>query len=393
MKIAYFDCFAGISGDMTLGALIHAGADANELKVQLSSLKLDEYELEVERVRRNGIAAANVNVHLKHHHHGHHPHHHRGLAEILDMIDNSGLSPQVKERSSSIFKRLAQAEASVHGTTIEDIHFHEVGAVDAIVDIVGASICLDMLGIEKVVSSPLPTFHGFVKCAHGVFPLPAPATMELIRGVPTRPMDVEGELVTPTGAAIITTLASQFGPMPPMQTEVIGYGSGKKDFGFPNLLRVMIGEADEKEHGHQVTLLETNIDDLNPQFYELLMERLFAAGAFDVYLTPIQMKKNRSANLVSVLCNPDDSQEMLDIIFANSSTLGVRISEFRRVCLEREWTEVDTSFGKIRIKIGKQNGTIRNIQPEYEDCKAAAIKHNVPIKTVHDEALFAFNSR
>jgi uncharacterized protein (TIGR00299 family) protein len=223
-----------------------------------------------------------------------------------------------------------------------------------------------------------------------MFPLPAPATVELIKGVPTRSLDVEGELVTPTGAAILTTVSSDFGPIPAVQIEKTGYGAGKKDFDFPNVLRVIIGESSEVKHQHKVTLLETNVDDLNPQYYELLMERLFTSGALDVYLAPIQMKKNRPASLLSVLCSPDKAQNMLDIIFANTSTLGVRISEMQRMCLDREWTEVDTQYGKIRIKIGKMNGIVRNAAPEYDDCKRAAIEYNVSVQEVHDEALMAY---
>lgn len=390
MKIAYFDCFAGISGDMSLGALIGAGADLDRLRASLELLGVHGYRLEVDTKITGHIAATNVHVHLDDHHH----HHHRHLGDILATIDGSGLSNYIKETSANIFKRLAQAEAKVHGSTPEEVHFHEVGAVDAIVDIVGAAICLEMIGCPKVVASPMPTFHGYAIGSHGTFPLPAPATAEILRGVPWRKLDIEGELVTPTGAAIITTIASSFGPIPPMTVQAIGYGSGKSDFGIANVLRVMVGEeSGVVPSPERVTVIETNIDDLNPQFYESAMERLFAAGALDVFMSPIQMKKNRPATLLSVICDPAMADSLTKIVLAETSTLGVRVSQWDRICLDRRWEEATTEFGPIRIKIGESNGHVIKASPEYEDCKRAASESGAPIRKVYESAIGAYKSQ
>ncbi|HOM70740.1 MAG TPA: nickel pincer cofactor biosynthesis protein LarC [Armatimonadota bacterium] len=388
MKIAYFDCFAGISGDMTLGALIDAGADVEKLQDALSGLHLHGYKIEVKSVEKSHIMATDVNVEVDDHHH----HHHRGLTHIREIIQQSGLSGWVKDTAIRIFTRLAEAEAKVHGSTPDEVHFHEVGAVDAIVDIVGTAICLELLDRPKVVASPLPTFHGFATGAHGTFPLPAPATVELLQGVPLRRFDVEGELVTPTGAAIITTIASEFGSMPSMSINKVGHGSGKKEREFPNLLRVILGEGvgDYPSSG-RIVVIETNIDDFNPQFYDSVMERLFSAGALDVYLSPIQMKKNRPGTLLSVLCPFDKAHEFSEIVLKETSTLGVRITEWDRICLDRRWQEVETDYGRIRIKIGELGGKIINASPEYEDCKKAADAHNVPVKLVYDAAVAAYS--
>ena len=273
-----------------------------------------------------------------------------------------------------------------------------MGAVDAIVDIVGVCICLDLLGVEQVYASPIPTFHGSVKMAHGTLPLPAPATVELLKGAPWRELGIEGEIVTPTGAAILAELASDFGPMPAMRVESTGYGAGKKDFGIPNVLRVMVGEALPLFSGggwgevEEVAVLETNIDDISPQFYDTLMDRLFAAGALDVYLTPIQMKKNRPAVLVSVICAPEDTARMSEILFEETSTIGIRIDHRKRICLPREIVTVETRFGPIRVKLARRGGEVINAQPEYDDCKSAAAAHAVPVKLVRDSAIAAFLS-
>ena len=388
MKIAYFDCFAGISGDMTLGALIGAGADPERLREGLAGLGVGGYRIEVGKKMTGPIEATDVRVILDDHHH----HHHRRLHDIREMIRGANLSDRVKQTAERIFKRLAEAEAKVHGRSPEEVHFHEVGAVDAIVDIVGAAICLEMLGWPKVVASPMPTFHGYAKGAHGVFPLPAPATAEILRGVPWRKLDIEGELVTPTGAAIIREIAEEFGPFPAMTVGSIGYGAGKSDFGIPNALRVMIGEEAAGAESQGVTVIETNIDDLNPQFYETAMERLFAAGVLDVFLTPIQMKKNRPGTLLSVICDPDLKEAIAAVIMAETSTFGVRISRCERLCLDRRWEEVVTEFGVIRIKIGERDGRVITAAPEYEDCKRAAIEHGAPIRRVHETALTVYRA-
>jgi uncharacterized protein (TIGR00299 family) protein len=390
MKIAYFDCFAGISGDMTLGALIGAGADPVRLQDELAGLGVGGYRIEVGRKIKGPIEATDVCVVLdKHESH----HHHRRLKEILEMIRGANLSERVKQTAERIFSRLAVAEGRVHGRSPEEVHFHEVGAVDAIVDIVGAAICLDMLGWPKVIASPMPTFHGFAKGSHGTFPLPAPATAEILRGVPWRKLDIEGELVTPTGAAIIAEIASGFGEMPAMTVEKIGYGAGKSDFGIPNVLRVMLGEESVSLPVTQsVTVIETNIDDLNPQFYETAMERLFAAGALDVFLTPIQMKKNRPGTLLSVICDPLKAGSLAAIVLAETSTLGIRMTRWERICLDRRWEEVVTGFGTIRIKIGEKDGKIVTASPEYEECKQAALAHGVAIRQVYESAMIQYRT-
>ncbi|MCX6344771.1 MAG: nickel pincer cofactor biosynthesis protein LarC [Armatimonadetes bacterium] len=389
MKVAYFDCFAGISGDMTLGALVDAGADFESLKRELTKLCVKDYELKLDKVVKHGITAADITVDIKHNSERRPG---RSYSEIKRMIEESKLSDRVKNQAVAVFKRLGEAEAKIHGKSIEEIHFHEVGAVDAIVDIVGACICLELLGIDKVFASPVPTFHGMVNIAHGAFPLPAPATAELLKGVPWQELGIEGEIITPTGAAILAQFAESFGPMPAMTTNTIGYGAGKKDFGMPNVLRVVIGEQGSHKHGEykSVQVIETNIDDISPQIYEVVMERLFDAGALDVYMTPIQMKKNRPAVLLSIICAPSDTSKMTDVIFEETSSIGVRISNQHRTCLPREMIIVDTKFGPIKLKVAKKNGEIVNAQPEYEDCKAAAAKHGAALKMVRDVAISEF---
>ena len=389
MKIAYFDCFAGISGDMTLWALIGAGADPVRLRDGLAGLGVGGYRIEVGRKIKGVIETTDVRVVLDE------PPlpRQRRLKEIRETIRSANLSDRVKQTAERIFNRLAEAEGRVHGRSPEEVHFHEVGAVDAIVDIVGAAICLEMIGWPKVVASPMPTFHGYITGAHGTFPLPAPATAELLRGVPWRKLDIEGELVTPTGAAIIAEIASGFGEMPAMTVETIGYGAGKSNFGIPNVLRIMVGEESPSvPAARSVTVIETNIDDLNPQFYETAMERLFAAGALDVFLTPIQMKKNRPGTLLSVICDPVGAESLAAVVLAETSTLGVRMSRWERVCLDRRWEEVVTGFGTIRIKIGERDGKTITASPEYEDCKQAAAEHDVAIRQVYESAMVQYRT-
>ena len=392
MRIAYFDCFAGISGDMALGALLDAGADLLQLKAQLARLEIDDYDLTAEKLTKGTITATDVTVKLLHQQKP------RRFSDIKRSIDQSGLSETVKNRSTAIFKRLGEAEAKIHSKSIEEVHFHEVGATDAIVDIVGTCICLDLLDIDKVYASPMPTFHGMVETAHGKFPLPAPATVEILKGVPWRTCGIEGEIVTPTGAAILAELADRFGDMPAMTAQSVGYGAGKKDFGIPNVLRMIVGEAVQEAQQpfsgeyEEVVVLETNIDDLSPQIYEVVMDRAFAAGALDVYLSPIQMKKNRPATLVSVICAPADTDKMTAILFEETSTIGIRIDTRRRICLPREVIKVKTNFGQIRVKVARRSGEVINVQPEYDDCKSAAAKSEVPVKMVRDTAIAAFYS-
>ncbi len=389
MKTAYFDCFAGISGDMTLGALLDAGVDAGAFRAELAKLPDIEYELQISTVVKQGMQATDVNVIISE------DHHHRRLKDITAIIETSTLSDGVKSRAISIFRRLAQAEGKVHGTSPDEVHFHEVGAVDAIVDIVGACIGLELLGIEKIVASPLPMGHGFVHAAHGRIPLPAPATVELLTGVPVYSAGIEGELVTPTGAAIIRTLASEFGDMPRMTIQSTGYGAGKSDFGIPNLLRVIVGETADSTAdipSHRVAILETNIDDMNPEFYDAAFESLFTAGALDVYMTPIYMKKNRPATLLSVICSPDKVDSLSRTALAETSSFGVRVTYAERRCLDRQWETVSTKYGEIRIKIGLMQGERITASPEYADCKSAAQAHGIPVRKVYEDALVMYST-
>ena len=379
MKIAYFDCFSGASGNMILGALIDAGLDVKKLKSELKRLKITGYELLAKKVRKNGISSTYFDVIAKTPHTASHRH----LSDITRLINRSSLSKQAKEKSTNIFTRLAKAEAKVHGTGIEKIHFHEVGAVDAIVDIVGAVIALELLKIEKVYSSPLPLSHGFVDCAHGRLPIPAPATMELLKGIPVYETKIMGELVTPTGAAILTQL-SQFKSHPQITVRSTGYGAGYHDLEAPNLLRVMIGEQ-RTALCDEVYVLETNIDDLNPQIYEFVIERIFEAGALDVSLTNVIMKKSRPAVKLEVIVKEKDLAPIKKIIFEETTAIGLRCSKCKREILEREIKPINTAYGTIRVKSSRSDGKVLNIMPEYDDCKKAAQKHKIPLKQIYKE--------
>ncbi len=388
MKIAYFDCFSGISGDMVLGALVDAGLDIEKLKSELSSLNVHEYELSFEKTVKRGITATFAKVDL------HHTEHSRHLSEIEDIIEKSQISSIAKSNALKIFRKLAQAEAKVHGVTVDEVHFHEVGAVDAIIDIVGACIGLELLGIEEVYGSAIPYAKGYIEAEHGRMPNPAPATAELLAGAPTYGVDTELEIVTPTGAAILTGLSKTLGKLPPMSIEKIGYGAGWFDLPLSNVLRLVIGEKSGSEIiGEDIVQVETNMDDLNPQIYETVIEKLFEAGAVDVFLTPVQMKKSRPGTLLTVLCRYEDLAKITDTIFQESSTLGVRVAERKRICLKRQWETISTRYGDIRIKIGREGDCIKNFAPEYEDCKAAAATHGVPVKVVHDEAIASYLKR
>jgi len=384
MKIAYFDCFSGISGNMLLGALIDAGLEVEWLRQELAKLKLANYKIEASKVLKRYIAGTLVDV--KTHKEGVERH----LGDILDIIERSDLSEEVKGTSRAIFTKLAKAEAKVHGLDVEDVHFHEVGGLDAIVDIVGSVVGLRSLGIEEVYSSPLHLGTGFVKCAHGMLPVPAPATLELVRGVPTYGRDVEAELTTPTGAAIITTLAKGFGQSPLMEVKAIGYGAGHRDLPIPNLLRISIGEAVEAGvRGYEedvVTVMEANIDDMNPEFYDHVMGRLFEKGALDVFLTPIQMKRNRPAVKLSALAREANVSGVLDAFFEETTTLGVRLYEMRRKKLARESIVVETKYGRVDVKVGKLGDVVKNVSPEYEDCRRTASQLGVSLKEVYEEA-------
>jgi len=384
MKVAYFDCFSGISGNMILGALIDLGLDIEELRAELSNLPLQGYQLEARRVAKQGISAIYVDVVA----HGDEAEKGRKLKDILNLIDQSEINEEVKGLSKQIFVRLGEAEAKIHNQDLTSVHFQEIGAIDTLIDILGSLIGLKLLGIERVSCSPLNVGKGLVRCSHGLLPIPAPITAELLKGLPVYATDVEGELTTPTGAAIITSIATHFGDMPSLRIQKVGYGAGKMDLAIPNLLRVFVGEAMEQAKDYTtegVTVLETNIDDMNPQFYDHIMESLLQAGALDVFLTPVQMKKNRPGTLLSVIIPRGQVEKLLDILFKESTTLGVRVSETRRLSLPRSFHLIKTKFGEIRVKVAHRGNSIIKMAPEYEDCKKAAKDYQVPLSQVYAE--------
>ena len=382
MTLAYFDCFSGISGDMTLGALVDAGFPLEVLRAELAKLDLTGYTLSSEKVRRSGISATKVHVVLDK---KEQPARH--LADISRIINGSSLSPVIQQKSLAIFHRLAEVEAKVHGTTPDRVHFHEVGAVDALVDIVGSVIGLEHLGITEIIGSPVNVGSGTVHMAHGKLPVPAPATVELLRNIPLYSSSITFELTTPTGAAIISTLAASFGLLPQMKVNRIAHGAGNKDFsGQPNVLRLMIGEFLPVYDEDTSTLIETNIDDMNPQLYDHVIEKLLAQGAQDAYLTPIIMKKGRPGILLSVLCDRKSSDAVLDTLFRETTSIGVRIRETGRKKLQREVRQVETSYGTVRVKISRRGDEIMTVTPEYDDCRRIADVEKVPVKEVMESA-------
>jgi uncharacterized protein (TIGR00299 family) protein len=390
MKLAYFDCFSGISGDMTLGALIDAGCSADLLRTELKSLQVPGWELTTEKVWKNGMAATYVRVKTED------QQKHRSLSTILEILTNSRLAPPIQERASRIFQKLGEAEAHVHDAPLEKVHFHEVGAVDAIVDIVGSCIGFQALGIERFASSPLNVGGGTAKMAHGVLPVPAPATARLLQGAPTFSNGVQRELVTPTGAAIVTTLCDSFGAQPLMIVSAIGYGAGTADLeGQPNVVRIMIGETARQVSSagdEEISIIEANLDDMNPQIYGYVLEKALAAGALDVYTTALQMKKNRPGTLLTILCRPEDTDSLMSIIFAETTTFGVRSHRAQRRALPREWVNVSTGYGSVRIKLSRSNGHILHVTPEYDDCRKLAVEKQVPLQQVISEALRAYQA-
>ncbi len=390
MKLAYFDCFSGISGDMTLGALVDAGCPPDLLRAELQALNVAGWELSTEKVWKNGMSATHVRVKTEDQQKN------RSLSTILDILKSSQLPPQVRERASAIFQKLGEAEAHVHDAPIEKIHFHEVGAVDAIVDIVGACIGFHALGIEGFACSPLNVGGGTAKMAHGILPVPAPATARLLQGAPTFSNGVQRELVTPTGAAIVATLCDSFGPQPPMTVSAIGYGAGTANLeGQPNVMRIMIGEATEKSSAapdQEISIIEANLDDMNPQIYGYVLEKALSAGALDVYTTALQMKKNRPGTLLTILCRPEDAGKLMSLIFAETTTLGVRTHRAQRHVLPREWVNVSTSYGDVRIKLSRANGRVLHAAPEYDDCRKLAVEKQVPLQQVISEALRTYQA-
>lgn len=377
MKVAYLDCFSGIAGDMLVGALLDAGLPFETLNSEIAKLGLKEVTLSAEPCKRKGIAGTDFKVTVGH------DHHHRSLTTIERIINESALDDPIKQTAIRIFRRLGEAEAAIHGVDIEKVHFHEVGALDAIVDIVGAAIGFHHLGIGRVVCSPINVGSGTVKAAHGVMPVPAPATARLLTGVPTYVDGPAMELTTPTGAAVAVTMAANFGTMPAMAVSSIGYGAGDNDLkDRANVLRVLIGEAAAATESTEVWIIEANIDDMSPQIAGYARERLLDAGALDVTLTPVFMKKDRPGFTLSVLASLENREKLADIVFAETTTLGLRLYPAQRRVLDREWKTVTTPYGEVRVKIATQNGTAKTVTPEYEDCKRIALEKGVPLKDV-----------
>jgi uncharacterized protein (TIGR00299 family) protein len=389
VKIAYFDCFSGISGDMILGALVDAGVPFDRLQEGLSKLNLYGYTLTASTVLKKGIKATKVDVVIESPELPGRP-----LKYLREIISESALDLSVKEQSLSIIQRLAGAEAVVHNCPVEEVHFHEVGHMDTIVDVVGAVYGLQLLDVGRVVASPIDTGSGYVRMSHGVFPIPAPATAELLKGIPVYSSGIGRELTTPTGAAIITTIASSFQALPEMRLLAVGYGAGGWDLPEKaNVLRILVGEEAQGYDADEVMLLETNIDDMNPQIYEYLIERLLQAGALDVYLTPIMMKKSRPAHILSIVTRVEDLDAIKRLVFKETTTLGIRGSKVTRSILKREIKEVELPYGKVRVKISGGPGGVSNISPEYEDCKRLALETGVPLKDIIDMAKRLSGSR
>jgi uncharacterized protein (TIGR00299 family) protein len=389
MKTLFFDCFAGASGDMILGALVGAGVDPRALVDQLKLLKVGGWEIDFARVDRSGISATYARVETA-------PEHgHRHLSDILKIIDESGLNQQVKDRAGRIFSNLAEAEAQVHNLPLEQIHFHEVGALDAILDVCGAAIGFDLLGIEQFISSPLRVGCGMTDMAHGRFPIPPPAVAELLKGKPIYAGEIEGEFVTPTGAAIISTVCDRFESLPPMQISATGYGAGTRDpKGFPNALRVLVGESESTSAAadEQLLMIETNIDDMSPQLFGYVMDRAFELGALDCYFTPVQMKKNRPGMLLSILCRPDEREKFLQMMFTETTTIGARSYAVSRRALPRETVRVQTKFGAIDVKVVHSNGDVKAM-PEFEQCRAVAQESGIALREVQDAARAAYRAQ
>ncbi len=380
MKILYFDCFSGISGDMCLGAFLGLGVPESHLKTELAKLNVQGFDIEVTQVSKNGIGALSVNVKTDEDK----EHVHRTYADICLLIDGSVLPEAVKSLSKRIFARVAKAEGKVHNQPMEAVHFHEVGALDSIVDIVGVAICVHYLQPERIAASVVSDGHGFITCRHGKIPVPVPAVMEIFTDekVRTRQINVPCELVTPTGAAIVAELAETFGAMPEMQVRKVGYGAGSRNLDIPNVLRLVLGEEATKQT-HTVTVLETNMDDCTPEVLGYVMERLLQEGAKDVYFTPIQMKKNRPAVKLTALCRPEDVPQLKQIIFTETTTIGIRMRQEERFCLPREMQTVQTPYGEVQAKAAAFEGS-RFVYPEYESAKGLAVAQGVPLKAIYD---------
>ncbi len=396
MKVLYLDCCAGISGDMFLGALLDLGVSEDVLRAELSKLKLPGYQISARRVIKQNISATRFDVIIMEDSTLHRSvatthYEHRGYSDIVAMIDKSALSSGVKGRAQRVFRRIGEAEAKIHGIALETVHFHEIGAVDSIVDIVGACIAVEALGVDEIQASPPRLGSGFVETAHGRFPVPAPATLELLKGIPVQSSSDPVELVTPTGAALLAEFCGKFGPMPTMSIEKIGYGAGSRDLEkAPNVLRAVLGESAEDSRRYSetdsVAVIETNIDDMNPQLFGDVMEQVLAAGALDVFLTPVQMKKNRPGTLLTVLCERNHVDALAELLLRHTTSFGVRVHEAQRRKLAREIVTVKTKFGDIEVKVGRLGGKVVTRSPEFDSCKQAAARFKIGVKDVYNEA-------
>jgi uncharacterized protein (TIGR00299 family) protein len=391
LKLLYFDCFSGAAGDMILGSLIDAGVPLAAVKEALGSLGVEGWDVTAEQVVKCGITATKFRVHAAVVAGGGHRHYH--LAGIKKRIDQSALSETGRARAKALFDRLAEAEAAIHAMPVERVHLHEVGALDSIVDIVGSVFAMEWLGAERVVVSPINVGSGTVDTAHGRYPVPAPATLRLLNGAPIYGGAVAAELLTPTGALILSDYAAAFGPMPPLHVDRVGYGAGDRDLdGTPNVLRVIVGHS-ATSGGHRVAVIECEIDDMNPQIFGVLMDRLYEAGALDVFYAAVQMKKNRPGTLLTMISHPGDRERLVDLVFRETTTIGVRHIEMARDCLERETVTVDTAFGPVRFKVARRDGQVLNAQPEFDDLVRLAAAHGRAVKDVQAVAAKAWLER
>jgi uncharacterized protein (TIGR00299 family) protein len=399
--ILYFDCFAGIAGDMVLGALLDAGLPLDKLEAALGSLSLPGSAVWAEPVLRSGIRAMKFRVHEggdrreAHHHGGAGSHGHRTLAEVVSLIEGSALSIDGKARATRLFRRLAEAEAAVHRMSVDEVLLHEVGSLDSIVDIVGAVFGIEFLEADVIMASPLNVGGGMVKTAHGVFPVPAPATLTLLAGVPIYSSGVDMELVTPTGALLVTEYASRFGPIPAMRVDRVGYGAGDRELpGSPNVLRLLVGEVGEVARGEERILsIECEIDDMNPQIFGVVMDRLYGAGALEVFYTSVQMKKNRPGTLLTIIGRPEQREALSAIVFRETTTIGLRYQEMDRECLDRESVRLDTPVGPVRFKVARRQGEVVNAAPEFDDCARLAAERGLSVKEVQAIATRAYWDR
>lgn len=382
MKIAYFDCIGGASGDMLLGALVDAGLPAAALEAELAKLHLHDFHLHFSKVSKNGFGATKVDVHA----HDHAPERH--LRDIREIVGNSHVSDKVKERAMRVFTRICEVEGGIHGMSVDEVHLHEVGGVDAIVDVVGVLAGVELLGIGHAVVSPLPMGRGFIKGAHGQIPLPAPATVGLLKDIPVYGSPIDKELVTPTGAALLVELADAWGPLPAMTLREVGYGAGTRDMVIPNVLRIMLGDSSPSSrwHSETITVLETHLDNDRGETIGHAFQRLMAEGALDVVSIPAQMKKDRPAHVVKVLAKPEDADRLEHILFEETSTLGIRRSDTRRDALHRHFDTVETRYGPITVKVAHLPGGGLRAAPEYEECRKSAEQHGVSLQSVTHEA-------